>query len=84
MFFFYFFLYNLLFINRFIYTLNFFQQYNKESNQPKWAKNLQKNLLCIASGVSQLTQKFDSNKNRDANNNITHIISKFYAKLENI
>jgi len=70
-------------------TLNFFQQYNKtlnkESNHPKWAKNLQKHLSCIAPGVSQLTQKFDSNKNRDANNNMGNIISKlFYAKLDNI
>jgi ectoine hydroxylase-related dioxygenase (phytanoyl-CoA dioxygenase family) len=70
-------------------TLKFFQQYNKilnkESNHPKWSKNLQKHLSCIAPGISQLTQKFDNNKNRESNDNMGNIISKlFYAKLDNI
>lgn len=70
-------------------TLGFFQQYNKvlnkESNHPKWAKNLQKHISCVAPVFSQLTQKYDSNKYRGENNNMSNIISKlFYAKLDNI
>lgn len=68
-------------------TLKFFQQYNKvlnkENNYLKWEKKLQKHLSCIAPGISQITQKFDSNKNTDTNNN--NIISElFYIKLDNI
>ena len=69
-------------------TLKFYQQYNKvlnkESGHPTWVKNLQKHLTCIAPGISQLTQKFDNNKdNKDNGGN--NIFSKLiYAKLDNI
>jgi len=70
-------------------TLKFYQQYNKvlnkENNYPKWTKNLQKHLSCIAPGISQLTQKFDNNKSSNSNENKGNIISKLlYADLDNI
>jgi hypothetical protein len=69
-------------------SLKFFQQYNKilnkENNQPKWTKKLQKHLSCIAPIISQFSQKYDNNKYKETNNNDNIISKLFYAKLENI
>jgi ectoine hydroxylase-related dioxygenase (phytanoyl-CoA dioxygenase family) len=66
-------------------VLNFFENYNKQLNNPpkysRWFQRLQKHLSCVFPVISQYTQKYD--KNKDTNNN--NFISKyFYTKLDNI
>ena len=71
-------------------VLNFFENYNKQFNDPpkhsRWMQRLQKHLSCIFPVVSQYTQKYDKNKDsNNSNKNNDNFISKyFYAKLDNI
>jgi ectoine hydroxylase-related dioxygenase (phytanoyl-CoA dioxygenase family) len=67
-------------------TLYFYENYNKQLNNPSKYNNkiqkLQKHISCIFPIISKYTEKHDKNKN---NNNDDNLIYKlFFAKLDNI
>jgi hypothetical protein len=68
--------------------LNFFENYNKQLNNPSkspiWIQKLQKHLSCVFPVISQYTQKYDKNKDKNNKKNNDSFISQFlYAKLDN-